>query len=77
MEDLENGSKELKGFATPYEEQYEPTCTPGAPRGLNHQPNNTRGGTQGFSCICSREWPCGTSMRGEALGLVKVECPSV
>jgi hypothetical protein len=25
----------------------------------------------------SRGWPCGTSMRGEALGLVKVQCSSV
>jgi hypothetical protein len=38
---------------------------------LNHQPKNTHGGTQGSSCICSRGWPCGTSMRGEALGHVK------
>ena len=34
-------------------------------------------GTQDFSCICSREWPCGTSMRGDALGLVKSQCPSL
>jgi hypothetical protein len=35
------------------------------------------GGTQGSSCICSRGRPCGTSVRGEALGLVKACCPSV
>jgi hypothetical protein len=33
MEELEKGLKELKGFATSQEEQqYEPTCTPRAPR---------------------------------------------
>jgi hypothetical protein len=33
MEQLEKGLKELKGFATPYEEQqYEPTRPPRAPR---------------------------------------------
>ena len=31
----------------------------------------------GFSCICSRGWPCGTQMGREALGPVKVLCPSV
>jgi hypothetical protein len=33
--------------------------------------------THGSSYICSREWPCRTSMGGEALGLVKARCPSV
>ena len=28
-------------------------------------------------CICSRGWPCWSSMGKEALGLVKVRCPSV
>ena len=28
--------------------------TPQSSQGLNHQPNNTHGGTHGFSCICSR-----------------------
>jgi hypothetical protein len=33
MEELEKELKELKGFATPYDEQqYEPTRTPRAPR---------------------------------------------
>jgi hypothetical protein len=27
-------------------------------------------------CICSRGWPSWPSMRGEALGLVKIICPS-
>jgi hypothetical protein len=29
------------------------------------------------SCMCSRGWPCGTSMRGEAFGPVKAPCPSI
>jgi hypothetical protein len=28
------------------------------------------------SCICSRGWPSWPSMGGEALGLVKIICPS-
>ena len=44
---------------------------------LNHQPKSTHGGTQGFSSICSRGWPCGTSMRGETLGLVEAQCLSI
>ena len=35
------------------------------------------GGTHGSSCICSRGWPCFTSMGGEALGPVKAQCSSV
>ena len=44
---------------------------------LSNQPKSTHGGTQGSSCICSRGWPCWTSMSREAFGLVKVNCPSV
>jgi hypothetical protein len=29
------------------------------------------------SCICSRGWPSGPSMRGEALGLAKIICSSI
>jgi hypothetical protein len=50
---------------------------PQSSQGLNHQPKSTQGGTQGFSRICSREWPCWTSMGGEALGPVKALCPSI
>jgi hypothetical protein len=46
-------------------------------QGLNHQPKSTHGGTHGSSCICSRGWPSRTSMGWEALGPVKVLCPSV
>ena len=45
--------------------------------GLNHQSKKTNGGTHGSSCICSRRWPTWSSMGGEALGLVKVLCPSI
>ena len=37
----------------------------------------THGGTHGSNHICSRGWPCQTSVGGEALGPVKVQCPSV
>jgi hypothetical protein len=50
---------------------------PQSSQGLYHQPKSTHGGTHGSSCICSRGWPCGTSMRGEALGPVKTQCLSV
>jgi hypothetical protein len=37
----------------------------------------THGGTGGSSCICSRGWPSRSSMGVEALGPVKVLCPSI
>jgi hypothetical protein len=40
-------------------------------------PKSTHGGTYRSSCICSREWPCWTSIGGEALGPVNARCPSV
>ena len=43
---------------------------------LNHQPEGTHGGTHCSSCICRRGWLCGTSVRGEALNLVKAWFPS-
>jgi len=46
-------------------------------QGLNHQPKSIHGGTHGTSHICNRGWPCWASMRGEALGPVKAECPHV
>jgi hypothetical protein len=42
------------------------TCHPELP-GLSHQPRNTHG----FSCICSRGWPCHASMGAEVLGPMK------
>jgi hypothetical protein len=46
-------------------------------QGLNYHPKSIHGGTHGSSHICSKGWPCGTSMRGEALGSVKDQCSSV
>jgi hypothetical protein len=43
----------------------------------NHQPKSTHGGTYGSSHILSRGWPFWASMEREALGPVKVLCPSV
>jgi hypothetical protein len=37
---------------------------PQSSQGLNHQSKSTHGGTHGSSSICSRRWPCQTSMRG-------------
>jgi hypothetical protein len=45
--------------------------------GLNHQPKSTHGWTHGSSHICSRVWPCWTSMEGEVLGPVKARCPII
>jgi hypothetical protein len=62
MKELEKVPKELEGSATLWEEQqYE----------LTNTPQNCLS-----SCICSRGWPSQPSMREEALGLVKIICPS-
>ena len=45
-------------------------------QGLKHQPKSTHGETHGFSHICSRGWPCRSSVEGEALAPVKDLCPS-
>jgi hypothetical protein len=44
---------------------------------LNHHPKKTHGGTHGSYCIRSREWPSWSSVGEEALGPMKVLCPSV
>ena len=73
MEESEKGLKDLKGFAAPQEEQQceltRPLSTP-----LNKLQPKT---THGSSCICSRGWPCWTSMGGEALGPVEAQFSSV
>jgi hypothetical protein len=48
-----------------------------SPRGLDHQPKNTHGTTHGASHICSRAWPCWTSVGGKALGPEGVGSPRV
>jgi hypothetical protein len=53
-----------KGVRNPMkDQQYELTSTP--------HPQNCVS-----SCICSRGWPSRPSMGGEALGLLKIICPS-
>jgi len=44
---------------------------------LNHQPKSTHGRSLSSSYISSRGWSCWASMGGEALGPVKVRCPSM
>ena len=44
---------------------------------LYHKSKKTDGGTCDSSYICSRGWSSQSSMEGEALGLVKVLCPSI
>jgi hypothetical protein len=76
MEELEKELKELKGFAIHRKNninQPEPQNF----QGLNHQPKSIHGETHGSSCICSRGWPCWTSMGGEALGPEKARCSRV
>lgn len=43
---------------------------PRSSQGLNFQPKNTHGMTNGSSCICKREWPYLASVGGEDLGSV-------
>jgi hypothetical protein len=72
MKELEKGLKELKELQTISTNQ-----TSQSSQGLNYQPKSIHGGTHGSSHICSRGWPCRTSMGGEALGPVKAQCPCV
>jgi hypothetical protein len=75
--ELGEGLKELKGIATPQEEQYQltgqtPTTTPPqSSQGLNHQAKSTHGGTNGSSSLYSRGWPYLASVGEEALGPVE------
>jgi len=41
-------------------------------QGLDHQPRSVQGGIYASRYICSRGWPCLTSMGREALGPVEV-----
>jgi hypothetical protein len=76
MEDLQEGLKVLKDFATPHEKhQYQPTRTPDLPE-TKLPTKCTHGGTHGSSLICNRVWHCWTSTAGDDLGPVKVQFPS-
>jgi hypothetical protein len=37
-------------------------------QGLDNQPKSTHGGNHNTGCICGREWPCWTLVRGIVLG---------
>jgi hypothetical protein len=78
LKELEKGLNNLKGFATHRKNnninQPDPP-TPKSYQELNHQPKSNHGRSHGFSRICSRGWPCWTSMGGEALGAGKAPYP--
>jgi hypothetical protein len=40
-------------------------------QGLDYQPRSVQGGIHSSRYICGREWPCLTSIGGEALGPVE------
>ena len=69
----EKGLKELKGFAALWRNNSVNRPDPRSSWGLDHQPKNTHGPGH----LCGREWPCWTSVGGEALGPEGVQCPSV
>ena len=48
-----------------------------SPQVLNHQPNNTHGGTHVSGRICDIGWPFWTSVGGKSLDPEGVLCPSV
>jgi len=50
--------------------------TPQNSQGLNHQPKSTHGGIHGPAAYV-RGWPSWASIGGEALGPVKIPCPSL
>jgi hypothetical protein len=73
MEELEKGLKEQRVFTTHSKNNIKQPDLPPTPNSqeLNYQPKSTHERTYGSSYICSRGWPCWTSMGGEALGPVK------
>jgi hypothetical protein len=81
MEKLEEGLKEMKGFAAHrrnnnINQPHTPT-QPQSSQELNHQPKSIHGVTHDAMCICRRGWSCWASMGGESLGTGKAWCPSV
>jgi hypothetical protein len=68
VEELEKGMKELKGFSSPVGRAKVSTSQASLELpGLDHQPKDIHGETHGSGLICDRQWPCWTSMGGEAL----------
>jgi hypothetical protein len=62
MEEVEKELKELKGFGIHRKKNNINQHNIQRSQGLNNQPKSTHGGTHGSSCICSRGWPCQSSM---------------
>jgi hypothetical protein len=78
MEKLKKAVIELRGFTAPWREQQCQLARPlWSHLRLNHQPKNTHEVTHATGHICGREWPCWTSVGGEALGPEGVWCPNV
>ena len=75
VKELEKGMKEVKGWRglQPHRKNNmnQPDTPPPTSQGRIHQPRDTHGGNHGFSCICSRGWPCQSSIGREALCPVK------
>jgi hypothetical protein len=46
-------------------------------QGLDHQPRSVQGVIHNYRYVCSRGWPCLTSVGREVLSPVEVGCPSV
>ena len=62
MEELGEGLKELKGMATPQEDQQcQLTRTPGSSQGLSHQPESIHGLVMAHSTYVAH-MPCLTSV---------------
>jgi hypothetical protein len=79
MEKLEKGLKELRGVADLWGAAIVSTSqTPQELPGTRlPQPKRTHEMTHDSSQVCSREWPCWTSVGGAALGPVGVRYSNV
>jgi hypothetical protein len=71
MEELEKGLRELRSLQLRRKNNNINQLDPQNSQGLNHQPKSTHGGTNGSKHICSRGWPCWTSVGREALDPMK------
>jgi hypothetical protein len=74
MEEIGEGLKELKGMATPEEEQQcHLTWTPGSSQRLSHQPKNIHGLVHGAQHLCNRGVPCLASVGEDVLNHVDTD----
>ena len=70
MGELGEGLKELKGMATPLEDQqYQITWTSGSSQRLSHKPKSIHRLVLGPQSICSRELLCLASLGEDVLNL--------